>query len=579
MADQDAAGHRPRRALFSTDDTTVDADGGQRPPAPPSRARRSADPWPEDDDHDGPAEPPRSTPEAPRSTPEPVAIQPATPPARDVRITPAGSTGPAFTPPGSGSEGLSMAPAAWGRPGPMPTDPRPHAPEHHHAQRSASSPPPMWQEPHRHVVDRRTRTGLLVSALALVVVACLSVGFAVWANQRPQTAGQAPTTGAPTPSPTPVLSEASMLTDADARAIDEDAGWKISLDTQGVTQDSPQVTCIVRDEAGMPIPEMTRLRTLTTANESRTAALHQADLYPTAEDAQRVYEARLGQLGGCAKQPVYLDSGWAPADLGNQSGGVVAVVQDEVATFHSLLLVRTGRMVNVIDVAQERKAVPYAGLVEAAAEVVNSQCGKTGGRCATDAESRESIPPLGTDQPGFLAGVDIPRITPAAGEWGGTPVESEFDVITSQCEGLDPATVSGPTSRAKVTYLLSNDPDAPPQYGFDEVVLTMEDAEAGAGLLERFDDSVRECPDNLRTADVSERTAIEGKVGKAEIRGSAYTVTQTVDDERLPFRIALVTIEEKVVYLLLPTTEDFDFTDEQWAAVAQRAAERTTQGS
>lgn len=580
MVDQDAGGHRPRRAMISTDDDDqTPPDAAPRTPTGPSRARRSAEPWPEDTNtahaFPGPAA------VAPRN-PDPVAIQDAAPPVRDVRITTAGQQGPASTAPAGQGEGLSIG-APWGRPGPAPAEPRPAvAPHAHQTERSASSPPPMWHEPHRHQLDRRTRTGLLVSALALLVVVCLSVGFAVWANQRPQVTSPAPAPTAATPSatPRPALSEASMLTDADARLIQEDAGWKVSLDTEGVTEESPQATCVERSEAGLPTPEQTRLRTLTTASDRRTAALHQADLFPTAEDAQRVYEARLGQLGGCAKQPVWLASGWSPVELGNQAGGVVAVVQEEVGVHHSLLLVRTGRMLNVFDIAQEDSAVRYDGLVAAAAEVVNSQCGRTAGRCATDAESRESIPPLGTDQAGFLAGVDVPRITPGLGEWGGTPVQSDFTVATSRCEGMDPATVSGPTDRAKVTYLLGNDPEAPQAFGFDEVVLTMEDARAAAELRQRFDDSVQECAKNQRTAEVSDRTAVEGSVGEAEITGSAYTVTQSAgDDEKVRFRIALVTIDTKVVYLVLPAEDGFDFEDGEWTAVAQRAAERATQGT
>lgn len=584
MVDQDAGGHRPRRALLPADDDgpTPD-DAGSRTPSSPSRARRSAEPWPDETEDAGTAHDLAGhRPEGPR-TPEPVAIQDAAPPARDVRITTAQQPGPAFTAPAGQGEGLSIG-TPWGRPGPAPAEPRPAvAPHASRSERSASSPPPMWQEPHRHELDRRTRVGLLASAAALLVVVCLSIGFAVWANQRPQvTAPPLPATTAGTPSatPRPVLSEASMLADADARLIQEDAGWKVSLDTEGVTEESPQATCVVRSEAGLPTPEQTRLRTLTTASEKGTAALHQADLFPTAEDAQRVYEARLGQLGSCAKQPVWLASGWSPVELGNQAGGVVAVVQEEVGVHHSLLLVRTGRMLNVFDVAQQDSAVRYDGLVAAAAEVVNSQCGRTGGRCATDAESRPGIVPLGTDQAGFLAGVDVPRITPALGEWGGTPVESDFQVTTSRCEGMDPATVSGPTDRAKVTYLLSNDPEAPQPFGFDEVVLTMEDAGAAGELLRRFDTAVQRCADDQRTAEVSARTAVEGTVGGARVVGSAYTVTQSAgQDERVRFRIAMATIDTKVVYLVLPAEAEFDFDDGEWTALARRAAERTTQGA
>ncbi|RCK68897.1 hypothetical protein DT076_13305 [Desertihabitans brevis] len=591
MADKDAGGN-PRRAIPWSDDPSRPSTDTPRP----SRARRSLEPWPAaegDQDATG-AEPTgadRSQTPAPRAgstqdrrttadaaaqdTPDAqptVTIQPASTPARDAEITAAA--------PASYAESQPAEPNPWGRPGTVPADPRPVSSQTQH-QRSASSPPPMWQEPHRHQLDRRTRMGLLVSALALVMVTSLAIGFAVWANQPPQVT--APPVGTtPTPSPVAPLNTTSMLTDREADAISPEAGWKISLDEEGIAEDAPQPVCLLRTEPGLPTPEMSRLRTLTTASEAETAVLHQADLYPTEADAQRVFESRLAQLAGCPRQPVFMAEGWKVDGLGDQAAGGLAVIEDEPNTFHSVVLVRTGRLVNVLDAAQQDGSVRSDGLVEAATDVVTGQCGAVDGACADDVTVTKGLPPLGDSEPGFLAPVDVPRITRGAGEWGPTAVETDFtDVALSRCEGIDPATVSGPETRGKVTYLLQRDPDAPSQFGFDEVVLSMEDAEAATALVDDYEESVEGCEEELRTADVSEPQPIEGSVGKSKIAGTAYTVTQSTGaDEEVSYRIAMASVDEKVVYLGLPLdpeAADFDFSDEQWTELAERAAGRTTQ--
>ena len=61
--------------------------------------------------------------------------------------------------------------------------------------------------------------------------------------------------------------------------------------------------------------------------------------------------------------------------------------------------------------------------------------------------------------------------------------------------------------------------------------------------------------------------------------GAAWVVTQKVDQAAATarFRNAVVAVGNRVVYLLANPTNEFDFSDEAWHAVARRAAERATQ--
>lgn len=434
----------------------------------------------------------------------------------------------------------------------------------------------QWHEPVEHHWSRRTRLSLLIAAAAGVLVIALAVGFAVWSHGR----GEVAVTPSASASATPVdpLPVGSMLSDKDAAKIVKDAGWKVSLDQEAVTADSPQPTCLVTDQDGLPTPERTRLRTLTSAEDTQLAALQRADLYTTPEDAEKSFDTWRGQLADCTKQPAYLRGTYAPKGLGDEASGVVVVIQDEKDTYHSLLVVRTGRLVSTFDVAQLKSAPPFEAMTGAVAGVVNRQCTKVAGICADDVSQNPTLPLLGSEPAGFLTSVDLPRITPGQGEWSGTEASTEFpNLSTSQCEGMNPFTV-GAEARKQRTMLLNNDSAAPTTFGMDEVLLTTKDAKAADKIRTDYDKSMKACPKKLLTAKVSDAEKIEGKVAGKTVAGTSYKVRQTVaDSDPVLYRVSLATVDSTVVYLILPYDEKFDFSDQQWAEISLRATERATQ--
>lgn len=443
------------------------------------------------------------------------------------------------------------------------------------------SPPPMWQEPQRLPMDKKTKNSLLIAGIAGALLAVLAIGFAVFSvttNEEVAGPSAGPSvTASTTPKPA-ALADELMLDDADAQLIDPESGWKVSLTQEGTNAESPQPICIKQNSEGLPTPLATKLRTLTTANDKQTAALHQADGYATADEAQQVFDDRLTQLGTCADSPVYLQSGIDVDGIGDQAGGVVAVLQGEVAEYHSVVLARTGKVINIIDVAQTGKPVSVTGLGRAVAAVVDDGCSVAVGLCSFTPKAQLGVPPLGGDQPGFLAGADLPRITKGTGDWSGTDPVTDITVVGSQCESIDFANVDGPTSRKARTYLLRNDDSAPTNFGIDEVRFTMSTPAEASDLVDKISGSVAKCPDRALTAKVKELPKIDGAgAGKSVVKGRSFLVTQKTQGGDVLFRIAMISVGNKFAYLVLPTDSKFDFTNEQWTAVALRAGQRMSQ--
>lgn len=440
-------------------------------------------------------------------------------------------------------------------------------------------------------LGQRSRLALLVGAVAAVVVLGLAVGYAAITLNDGTKAGP----GAPPASPagsasadpgsTPtedsgvVLQDASMLSAEDAKQIDGKRTWKVATTQKGRGDDSPQTACASTEPVdGQPQPQQTFLRTLTASGSKAPAALHQAEAYSSPDEATQAFTLAAKALGGCAMERAYIDSGVYATGLGNQATGVVVKIQDDKSQFRTVVLNRTGRVVNVLDVAQDGKAVDAKGLGEALGAVTNEQCTAAVGLCATNVKVTDGPPPLGGDEPGFLAASDIPPIDGQEGVWSGDTPGKVSDLY-SGCEGVEFNTVENVSKREARTYLLADNADAPEAFGVDQVLLTMKKKSAAKDLVSKVEENLASCSNRSLTATVEEPEKFSGTGSKeAKIKGSVTTVQQKVNSSNTAnYRVGISRVGNKVVYTFVPTTSDFDFSDTQWEQLNVRAGERASQ--
>jgi hypothetical protein len=61
--------------------------------------------------------------------------------------------------------------------------------------------------------------------------------------------------------------------------------------------------------------------------------------------------------------------------------------------------------------------------------------------------------------------------------------------------------------------------------------------------------------------------------------GVSYEITQKTNvNDSVPFRVAVLRVDTRIVYLLANPSSEFDFATDQWQDVMQRAGVRATQG-
>lgn len=433
----------------------------------------------------------------------------------------------------------------------------------------------------RQPLGARNVTALAIAGVAIVAVIALITSTLVWwFNRTPEAAGpQGPNLVA---TPAPVLSPGQMLSDSMAKDIDPTRTWTQTLDQTGDNDSSPGIACIGPRAADQPIPEVTQLRGLSASGTDRTAVLHRANAYATNEEAQKAFAFHSAELGSCTDTSLYVEKGMTVTGVGDQSLGVRLVLQDVKPEYHTVLLVRTGRVVNLLDVARTGAPVDMTAQLKALGQSVNRQCGPAIGLCTSPVTSVSvGIPPAGGEQPGFLTSGDIPRITPGSGSWRGNPLSTRIDVQDgSGCEAVDFSTVGGTgVTRQQRTYLLRNDSAAPPQFGIDQVVLTMGSPTEAADLVNKINGNMSSCTTRTLTSQMTKTAPLStpGDNG-IDVRGQWFIVNTKIDQANSQrYRVSVFSAGNKFVYLRSNPTERFDFSDDSWIGVSLRAGERATQ--
>ena len=429
-------------------------------------------------------------------------------------------------------------------------------------------------------LGKRTKLALLIAGITAVVVVGLAIGWAVLGigdtPTPPTPSSTAPTTG---PSgAAEVLNDDSMLNAKDAKKVSSDRTWKVALTQRGMTADLAEPACLGGDPpADQPASVQTIVRLLSANGKEPPGILHEANAFNTADDAAQAFRVAAKTLGGCADAGGYVQSGWSVTGLGDQAVGLVVVVEREGKTqHHSVVLNRTGKVTNIVDVVWTGDPVDIDRVASALAAATAAQCSKVGGACPEKLSVKAAPPPIGGDQPGFLAAGDLPPVGQTASLWvGDVPDVPRGDFVGAQCENVNWATTPA-NARTARTYLLEEGAD--PGFGLDEVILTMKNDKAAKKFVSDLRSTVDKCPKRKLTASVPSPKSVSGSgANGTKIDGWAVTVTQKVSNGSLKYRLGAVAAGPKVVYTFLSPKGKFDLSDDEWRTVAVRAGQRATQ--
>jgi hypothetical protein len=438
----------------------------------------------------------------------------------------------------------------------------------------------------------RAKLALIIGAVAAVVVIGLVIGYSILSvGDQPQSqpsvsppAGGSGASGGASQAAGQagggaVLTDGSMLSVSQAKALAPNRKWRVVTTQRGAKPDGPTAACFgAEPPEGRPAPQQEIVRVLEgSGGKSGPKALHNATAYSSPAEASQAYVIASKTVGSCAVAGFYIESGRSISKVGDQALGVVVMeVDGKKKQAHSVVVNRTGRVMNVIDAVQPSRAIAIDAVAKALEQVNRVQCGGAGGPCDGRAAVTKGPPPIGGDEPGFLTVGDLPPAGPKVELWVATQVELPKDEFQgSQCEGVNWVTEKA-KSRTSRVYLL---PESGKNFfGLNEVVLTMNNPKAARKLVDRIKSKLSTCKTIKLTASVTKPKKVKSMgAQKTVVKGWTTVVSQKSTQGTAKYRVGIVAAGSKVAYTFLNPRGDYDFSNRQWNTVAVRAGERATQ--
>lgn len=381
---------------------------------------------------------------------------------------------------------------------------------------------------------------------------------------------------APTDQP-PLLTEESLVSLTDAELVVPDVAWAITESQLEPTAERARAACLRADpDAVNPLTSL--FRTFGTTDADQLALLHQVDLYANPATAKEVFQTRAADIAACDEVPARIVATMKVTGIGDEASQVTIAYENSPTQFHTVLLVRTGNAVSVIDAARLENPVAAPGLVEGLKRSLNTICTSAEGSCPGTPTATEALPAV-VEPAGWLQTADLPRITGGQGQWVAQEV-AELSIKGTGCENMTLATQEGPQERQQRTYVLTQDDKAPASFGLDEMLFRFADEEAAEAFATKLTDNIAACPERSLTAKVSTTDPGTAPVGPGkEVTWRTIDLSlAAADDKTVPYQLVVARGGNNVAYLLVTETTDYKFSDEMLQSIARRAAERASQG-
>lgn len=437
----------------------------------------------------------------------------------------------------------------------------------------APAPPPgsSWLTHHR-------RTLLVWGVGALVAAILVTAGvYALRRSLPTEPAGPSPSPGASSSAPPPVGVE-DLLTTADADLIVPGASWAVATTAETRADALARAACL----SATPEPAntlWTLQRTLGTSESDQLAAMHQIDVFASAEVATQVQAQRVAALAACDEVPALIVSSVSIAGLADEVAEVTVAYQNPTVEYRTVLLARTGSALTIVDVTRAGQAVSAESVAAGVLRSLQAFCGEVQGTCPGTPTFAPAVP-LPADPVGWLQTADLPRITPGAGQW---TAQAPGALVSAGmgCENFPLATEPGPASRGQRTYLLTQDAKAPSTFGLDEMAFDFNAPQEAAAFAQKLAGNLASCRDRVLTATVTESPAASGVgAGGVAVTARMFTIQQAKSDsESAVYQLAVTTAGPRVGYILASVAPGFQFSPEQLTALALRGAQRQSQVS
>lgn len=349
--------------------------------------------------------------------------------------------------------------------------------------------------------------------------------------------------------------------------------WQTTQDVATLDDHSPAAKCLTGSTQRLPRAQASSLRLLGTTDGA--TLLHRLDTYTDRGTAIDAFAARRAQLSTC-DSPVHIVGASQPLGLGDDALVLEVVAQEAAPVTHTVLLMRVGSGIEVLDLGAKGNVASPKELSAVAGKLVADHCERLEGTCSATNPRVTPIPPPTGGDAGFLLPADLPRLSPGVGTWVATAPTPKIDLTGSGCEVTKPAEAAA-NKRFQRTLILTNDPTAGKAFGIDTVVFQLASPGEATALAGKFNEAISTCASRVANASVERITQSNGTADNGNVTATTAHVTQRPAGNAVVFRTGVVVVGNRVVYLVETPKETYGLSDAQWGAAVIRAGQRAAQ--
>lgn len=427
---------------------------------------------------------------------------------------------------------------------------------------------------HRAQVGRRRNTVLLVAAAFALVV---GGGFVVTDGDALQLRAAVPhrekigSEGPDLVLKAQEIGSDDLLTMRQVTRLDPDRVWKVVNTDDDVESTTPYATCPTT-RFGNKDPLRAFVRTYEVGGKDSERVAQAIEVSRSPEQAEEAYRRIASWYSNCEHPRVQLVGSY--------------VVQRPFGDFRILRLrshrspertftvgfshsgTVTSTLVHEVDGADGPEITQFARTLN---DSVAKVCKESGGKCTDDITVMPTDPPRTSEAPAFLGIVDLPPIADIDKVWAGVkPFSPKVNPAATQCDAANFGAKSVQSSQARI-FVIPGARDLPKEFGVAETVGRFDsDADAKA-FVKKIGKKMSGCPDANLSAEVDQKKEIDAD----GITGTAWRVGLEVNKKsRVYYRMALVRRGADVAQVTFTPTGRYDISQKEFAALADRAAQR-----
>ncbi len=227
----------------------------------------------------------------------------------------------------------------------------------------------------------------------------------------------------------------------------------------------------------------------------------------------------------------------------------------------------TSTLVHEVDGAAGPSIESFAKTLDASVAKV---CKDSGGECSDAIEVLPSDPPPTTEAPSFLGIVDLPPIAAIDKVWAGTDFPAQTNPAATQCDKATYTSKSVTKAGSRV-YVLYQATELPPEFGVAETAARFSSIDKAKAFVKKVSGRIDGCSDDILSATVDQKR----KVSVQDATGTVWRVGFEVEGgKKVYYRTAIVRRGADVAQVTFTPAGDFDISQGEFKAIAERAATR-----